>query len=250
MSKPKVLISIKTFQETGAKACGRAFVEALAAADHRLLPEQVKAMSDDWSAYEEEDSFIEKWWAISAELRVDGQWNADFVVGPDWRRKSSIASRGEVKHTGRTNRGSPIPGSIWFESRWDSKANFDRLFEMWSGAFKPEFGILHVFTDLERSKPASEAERQFELGMGGGAKDGLPNLAWATILGARYRNDFDHVGARDAGFKVVETDSFVLVRVTNTPSEIVENFDYFTKRRRALKSYFPPGYFWVDREES
>lgn len=67
-------------------------------------------------------------------------------------------------------------------------------------------------------------------------------------FGADHATDFDAARIRAGGFPVDEIDDVTIIRVTDKLSDVVDDFDYFSRRRAELKSLFRPGLFWITEE--
>ncbi|AMS29420.1 MAG TPA: hypothetical protein DIU09_09420 [Hyphomonadaceae bacterium] len=249
MTKPTVLIAIDTDAETTTEAFGRSFIESLCNLDGRLVPEKISETESFKSPFRGVDDFLENWWAIPQELRVDGHLEAEFYSGPMWLRKSALASRGMVSH-GRVNRKSQkIPSQLWYEARWANDVDFDNLFEKWASLSAADIGLLHLFTDAEKDLYHGPEGRSFQVGsFGGPAKPGLPNIGWAMAYGRSYAAMVDVARIKAAGFSVDERNGVAIVRVTDKLSDVVDDFAYFSQRRAALKALFPPDLFWIKEE--
>ena len=84
----------------------------------------------------------------------------------------------------------------------------------------------------------------FRVGSFGGlAKPDLPSMGWAMAYGTTYAAEVDVARIREGGFPVDEFDGVTIVRVTDKLSDVVDDFEYFSRRRAQLKSLFRPGLF-------
>lgn len=251
MPKPSVLISIDTTAETEAESFGRAFIQSLCDEDKRLVPELVSTSERYKDPFLGVDDFLANWWAIPVKTTVDGQARPDSFDGPFWKRKSTLVSRGMVNHGITDLWNHRYPSTLWFECRWAKGVDFDHLFESWVGLSRSDIGMLHVFTDSERRKSPTADESSFETGsFGGPAKPGLPNIGWAMAYGESYATEVDAARIKSAGFPVDEGDGVTIVRVTDKLSDVVDDFDHFSRRRAELKALFRPDLFWIKEEPS
>ncbi len=249
MSKPTVLIAIDTNAETANEAFGRSFIQSLCDQDARLVPEKLSTTENYKDPFLGIDDFLANWWSIPEEVRVDGHFSRAAIQGPSWKRKSALASRGNVSHGFINQKNMKIPSRIWFESRWAKGVDFNQLFEAWVGLSHSEIGMLHLFTEVEKELLQSEGGAWFGTGtFGGPAKLGLPNIGWAMAYGGHYADEVDVARIRAAGFLVEERDGVTIVRVTDKLSDVVDNFALFSKRRGELKALFRPGLFWMQDE--
>jgi len=251
LPKPSVLISIDTNAETEAESFGRAFIQSLCEEDKRLVPELVSTSERYKDPFLSIDDFLASWWAIPVKTTVDGQARPDSFDGPFWKRKSTLVSRGMVNHGITDLWNHRYPSTLWYECRWAKDVNFSHLFESWVGLSRSDIGMLHVFTDSERRKSPTADDSSFETGsFGGPAKPGLPNIGWAMAYGESYATEVDAARIKSAGFPVDEVDGVTIVRVTDKLNDVVDDFDYFSRRRAELKAMFRPDLFWIKEEPS
>jgi len=172
-----------------------------------------------------------------------------YFRGPFWRRKSKLPSRGYVNHGLIDIENKKSSSRIWYECKWSKDVNFDHLFHQWATHLQADVAMLHLFTDPELRKPQTEDERDFELGVFGGAfQPGLPNIGWAMAYGKSYAKDVDVSRIRAAGFDVEEGDGVSIVRVTEKLSDVIDNFAHFSQRRAELKALFRSSLFWIKEE--
>ena len=241
MSKPSILIAIDTYAGTEAEAFGRAFIQSLCDEDKRLVPEWLSTSESYKDPFLGIDDFLDNWWAIPVKTTVNGQALPDDFHGPAWKRKSSLASRGMVNHGMVHIKYHKYPGRIWYKSRWAKDVDFNHLFDVWVGVSYPDIGMLHLYTDAEKQLFQTEEDSWFQTGsFGGPAKPGLPNMGWAMAYGKGYAGEVDAARIRAAGFPVDELDGVTVVRVTDRLSDVVDDFERFSRRRAELKTLFRP----------
>lgn len=249
MPKNTVLISIDTKIATESLDFGRAFIQSLCNEDKRLIPELVANTESCKFPFRGVEEFVDEWWAVPVKTTVRGEARPDTWDGPFWRRKSSIASRGMVNHGVTDLWYHRRPSTLWFECRWARDVNFHHLFEAWLRLSHADVGMLHVFTDHELYLNDDSPARSFRTGaFGGSAKPGLPNMGWAMAYGAEYAADVDVARIKARGFSLEEIDGVTIVRVTDKLLDVVDKFDYFSRRRAELKSLFRPDLFWIAEE--
>lgn len=246
MAKPNIIISIETNAETEAADFGRSLIGSLCHEDPRLVPERLSTTENYKDPFLGIDDFLANWWAIPVKTIVDGQTRPDSFSGPSWKRKSVLASRGMISHGITDLRYHKYPSSIWYECRWLNGINFNHLFDAWVRLSNADIGMLHVFTDREKQELQTENGSWFETGsFGGAAKPGLPNIGWAMAYGASYAAEVDAARIRSEGFPVDEIDGVTIVRVTDKLSDVVDDFEQFSRRRAELKALFRPSLFWI-----
>jgi len=175
----------------------------------------------------------------------------DVIQGPTWKRKSTLASRGMVEHGFVNSINNRISSTLWFECRWARDVDFNHLFEAWTHLSHPDIGMLHLFTQPELYWQDHEADMSFRVGsFGNGNKLGPPNMGWAMAYGNEYAHEVDAGRIRAAGFALDERDGVTVIRVTENISDVIDNFERFSKRRAELKALFRAGLFWVAEEPS
>jgi hypothetical protein len=249
--KPTILISIDTNAETEAEEFGRSFIQSLCDEDPRLVPEKLSTTENYKDPFLGVDDFLANWWAIPVKTTVDGQARPDSFDSPSWKRKSALVSRGMINHGITDLWYHKHPSRIWYECRWAKNVDFNRLFDTWVRLSNADIGMLHLFTDREKREPQTEDESWFETGsFGGPAKPGLPNMGWAMAYGTGYAAEVDVSRIKAGGFPVDEIDGVTIVRVTDKLSDVVDDFDHFSRRRAELKALFRPGLFWITQEPS
>jgi len=249
VSKPAILISIDTSAETEAESFGRAFMRTLCDEDKRLIPEWLSTTENYKDPFLGIDNFLANWWAIPVKTTVNGQSRPDSFDGPAWKRKSTLASRGLVKHGLTDIKYHKHPSRIWYESRWAKDVDFNHLFNAWVQLSHPDIGMLHLYTDNEVRRFQTEEDSWFQTGsFGGPARPGLPNIGWSMAYGAGYAAEVDAARIKAAGFAVDEHDGVTVVRVTEKLSDVVDDFERFSQRRAELKLLFRPDLFWITEE--
>jgi hypothetical protein len=251
MPKPSILITMDTYAETETEAFGRSFIQGLCDEDRRLVPEWLSTTESYKDTFVGIEDFLTNWWAMPVKTTVDGQLRPDYSEGPAWKRKSSLASRGYVSHGIVDIKYHKHPSRIWFESRWAKDVDFDHLFQGWVRLSHSDIAMLHVFTEPELRWEDYDADSCFRTGsFGGPAKPGLPNMGWAMAYGAGYAAEVDAARIKAAGFAVDEHDGVTIVRVTDKLSDVVDDFERFSRRRAELKALFRPDLFWIKQEPS
>lgn len=249
MAKPSVLISIDTFIKTEDKNFGLNFMRRLLDEDSLLAPELVSTSERFLEPFIDLDHFVNEWWAIPIKSYVDDQFVGERFGGPHWKRKSALAGRGMVNHGLINAKHLRTPSTLWFQSRWDKRVSFTHLFEEWVELAEPNIGMLHLFTDAESGLLQGGAGSSFAVGsFGGPAKPGIPNIGWAMAYGEGYAEEVDVARIKAAGFPVDEFGGVVIVRVTESLSDLQDNFSYFSRRRNELKAMFRPDLFWIKGE--
>jgi hypothetical protein len=249
MSKPSILISISTKTPTETRAFGQSFMTSLYDTDLRLVPELVSTSEQFGDPYVSLDHFLDDWWAMRIQTFENDRSTGERIGGPLWKRKSALASRGMVNHGFLNLKGRYVPSTLWFESRWDKKTDFETLFRAWIALAKPNIGMLHLFTDVERATLKNENGRLFQVGsFGGPARPGIPNIGWAMAYGEEYASEVNVDAIRTAGFPVDQIENAVIVRVTESLADVVNDFPLISKKRSELRRLFRHDLFWMKDE--
>jgi len=249
MPKPAVLISIEATSETEAQAFGRPLIQTLCDEDPRLVPELVSTTDRYKEPFLGIDKFMSEWWAKPIDMYIDQELVGRRFQGPSWKRKSTVANRGMVRHGILDANRKRTKSSIWFESRWIEDISFNHLFNVWVEHSSPEIGLLHLFTEREVGSLQTEDGSWFQTGsFGGPAKPGIPNIGWAMAYGGDYAKEVDVARIKAAGFPVFECHGAMIVQVTENLSDVVDKFAHFSRRRAELKAMFRPELFWIKDE--
>jgi hypothetical protein len=250
--KPNIRISLQTSADISSAEVGRAFIEALCA-DARLTPDRISITEPVREPYGGIEDFVANWWAMPSQGYSDGKLVSDWVSGPMFKRVASIKNAGKIRHRTFSFDNRLSPGHIWWDCNWDSSINVEDLFDVWSTLLNPDVAMLHIYTSTEREVvDFSREDDRFSLGVfGGPMMPQIPNIGWAMAFGPgdmNYLQDVDVPRIRAAGFAVDERDGFVVVRVTDKLSDVVDDFAHFSRRRAELKALFRPDLFSIKLE--
>jgi hypothetical protein len=249
MAKPSVLISLETVVKTEDKTFGRSFMQHLLDEDPRLEPELVSTSEHYKDPFIDLEHYLENWWAIPAKSYYDGKFMGEHSWGSGWKRKSTLASQGMVTHGLIDTKNERTISTLWFESRWHKGVDFTGLFMKWVELAKPQIGMMHLFTEAEGALVQGEHGSSFACGsFGGPAKPGIPNIGWAMAYGEGYAFEVDVDTIRSAGFPVDVIEGVVIVRVTESLADVVNDFEHFSRRRAELKRFFRTDLFWIKDE--
>lgn len=245
------MIAINTYAETESETFGRSFIRSLCDEDPRLIPERLSTTESYKDPFLGIDDFVANWWAMPVKTTVDGQARPDSFDGAAWIRRSSLVSRGYIDHGLIDMKYHKYPSRLWYECRWANDLDFNHLFESWVQLSHADVGMLHLFTEPELQWQDCDADMSFMLGSFGGlAKPGIANIGWAMAYGKGHVHEVDVERVKAASFPVVEIDGVVVVRVTESLADVVNDFDRFSRRRAELKTLFRPDLFWITEEPS
>lgn len=248
MPASTIQIGIDFYTDLASEKAGQAFIEPLCA-EPRLRPELVSWEERFKDSFVSADHFVENWWGQVAVMIPKGEPPWEYHLGPMWKRKSKLASRGYVKYAKVNKFGNRIPGTFWFESRWDRTIDFNDVFDRWASLSHASVGMLHLFGPAETPSNPTEADDRFHRSsFGGPLNPGLPNIGWAMAYGEGYAHEVDVDRVRAHGFPIEVRDGVIIIRVTEHLSDVIDDFPRFSRRRAELKSLFRPDLFWIKDE--
>lgn len=251
MGKQRVRISIVTNVETVDWRFGRQILEALCSTDERLVPEYFDNDEKVTSAFGGIDA-CEKLWAPEVVMDAGPYGRAATRWDSMWKRKSVVKSRGHMHHTLVNQRGERKAGQLKIDADSHKKIDWLGLFRRLCEISDPMFGTLHLITDVEAStgafgldEDALIASDQFLAGPSGAIleRDGIPNLAWGTFLGAQFSTGIDTLSVRASGYHAEEIGEGHLLTITPELFDVADDFPLFSERRAALKKLLKPGMF-------
>lgn len=238
--KSYVQITVRTKIDTADWLLGERFISFLEGTG-KLAPEYVSHNSDRVSEPFLGKSSCEHLWASKALLSFKGT-SVDFYQDFAWRRKKALRSSGSIVHTSRNGRGQIVPGTVSLTAEYNSGMDWSGLFEAWCLMFRPQLGMLHVFTDPEL-RP-SERNNSFQLGSFDSALNPtIQNSGWGMFYGDEFAQDVDVDRILEDGFFAKEMNGGFLVRVTKGIQDVVDDFSGFSVRRSKLKELFPKRFF-------
>ncbi len=163
-------------------------------------------------------------------------WEGEMFLG---RRRDKI--RGAWHHSKDISQA----GCLSFEYNWNSHTNWFELFQQLAVITKAYFGYVHVFSGKEIEPSAvGSAIFGFLHGVAGfHLKKGIPNLGWANYFGEEYVKEIDVPLLQKNGFNIQKLGDGYVFNVTENLSDVINNYDEFDERRKALKSLFRPELF-------
>lgn len=244
--KSYIQMSIRTRIETADWAIGERLVESLGLSGKWLLPEQISHNADKFSGELISSGSIEDCWASKQAIEINGVqlvFCRDFA----WKRKRSIKSVGSVVHTFKDIKGQVVPGSISLRASYSDEIEWDLIFKRWCEIFRPQLGMLHVFTAPEL-RP-DEVNGSFQIGSFNSALyPEIPNVGWAMFYGDEFSREVDCARMGSTGFSAESMMGGYLVKVTGEIGDVVGDFALFSRRRAELKRLFRSNLFLVDCE--
>lgn len=244
--KKYVQISIRTRTDTIDWSVGEQFIDSLEKTGGKLTPEYVSHNFDRIDEPFLNKLSCENLWASKGLLNFNGA-SLDFYQDFAWKRKRAVRSAGSVVHTARNTRAQIVPGSISLTAAYDESVNWVELLRMWCHLFRPQLGMLHVFTGPELS--LSERNSSFQIGSFDSAMNpNVPNMGWGMFYGDEFAKSPGVDGMSACGFDVGELGGGYLVRVTDEIQDVVDDFSTFSARRSELKRFFPEGFFLINDE--
>jgi hypothetical protein len=224
---------------------GKEVLSAFAEADMRLIPETLHRWETRIGEFETVEQ-CEPDWAMMAQGRAHGSMH-EFPIGLGWRRKKTVKYQAEIDHSQTNALGRWNGGKLSVYASPHKVVDWLPVFRRVCGAMMPTFGLLHYFTDIEDlNLKSGTPENDFSGGHDFGK--GIPNIAWATFLGAKYAHEIRAEQIAESGFAIEKLGDGYLIRVTDNINDLAENFPYFSQRRAALKRLFRDDFFLVKNE--
>jgi hypothetical protein len=261
MAKPYILINLNTSIDTTNWDIGQGLLNLLCDFDARLTPEffsnkEEKINRQFISVDEAHDA-----WVAQATLKHKPhdyykEIETEFPLNFCWKRGKVKKYEGVVSHTQMIGQGTYI-----VDVRKKPKLQFGRvkiqfsparkdieyftLFKELCSLFKPEYAMLHLFTDPELGKTKFKSpENIFRLGpTSRNIQSGyLPNLAWANYFGSNI-NRLNAERLEEAGALVDNLGESLLFRLTENIFDIENDFQSFSSVRDSAKSKFDKDLF-------
>jgi hypothetical protein len=236
MTKPEILISLRTQERIIEHTYGRSIIGFLMTDFPELAPEWLSLDESYKNPFLNLEHFVENWWAVP---RQSYNGYDDQFEGCLWKRKSRVKSFGDISHGGKDISGQYSPSYITFRCLWDTNIDFHELFKRWVELLPVDIGMLHVFTDNERPENPSSDMYSFQSGtFGGPARPGIPDIAWAMAYSTDSGIDVNISGLENAGYRVETCGDTHIVYVTDQLSNVISEFENFAYRRMEMKPLF------------
>ncbi len=244
--KSYIQMSIRTKIETADWTIGERLVESLGLSGKWLLPEQISHNADKFSGELIGSGSIEDCWASKEVIEINGVQSA-FYRDFAWRRRRSIKSVGSVVHTFKNMIGQVVPGSISLRASYSDEIDWALIFKRWCEIFRPQLGMLHVFTAPELR--SDEINGSFQIGSFNSALNPeIPNIGWSMFYGDEFSREVDCERMNLEGFSAESLMGGYLVKVTGEIGDVISDFPLFSQRRADLKRLFRSDLFLVDCE--
>jgi hypothetical protein len=245
MNQLTVVFSIATTKDTSDWSHGQRFFDTLIGIDVRLTPQEI-GLPDNRKAYKTVESFKPEW---GRRVMLKGPLGPAEVLWPvDWQRNTAPRYRGRVDFADRMNNGRWMHATILISSVFDGKVDWLALFRAICELTDAIGGVMYLITPPEESLKTPGIS-YYCLPIGGTIKDKqLPNIGWATFFGSLFKGEVDADLLRSHGFHVEELAAGYLVLMSETITDVRDNFMTFSKRRAELKKYFRPNLFKITRE--
>jgi hypothetical protein len=187
-----------------------------------------------------------------------------FIIGAHWRR----AGRGGGQVILRPETFPEDTDGLLLRHPYQARIDWWGLFQSLIAIFAPAYAMLHVFTEEEVSRPATNRFSSFDgpfagehhftswpSVLGEWRKPDrwqreerrryryLPDLSWANFLGEEFAGQFDLAGLQQHASQVWPAESGLLFRVTPSLADVVKNYPQFKVARRTIKTAFRDGFF-------
>jgi hypothetical protein len=231
MSKPKVMISLLTEQNTKQTAFCYELLQCLF-----RRPEIAPEFAGNWEPVNNAVSTPE------AALRYCDQ---DVI----WLRKHAIVSQGSLFHTypHRT-------GAIHVQASFDPSFDWLSLFRdlvLTSGAY---YGYLHLRTDREWERTSlSPEDRQTFLFLGPFSHNlahGILDLGWANYLDQRWKRQINPIKLANTCSRMEHVQGGYLFAITDTLADVGGDYESFDARRGTVKEAFGDSFFRLPTNEA
>lgn len=252
--EPYVNLSFISNIETNDWSVGRAVLEALCSADHRLMPEKVGNSEPLKAAISSIEECAPYWARLDDVSRGGIEGNADSFM---WKRSRVIKSTGHVMHRFRNKFGDVRPTWLIVRADPDRKVAWPELFTALCGVLKPIYATLHILGSAEQDSKNFSASSVESFGFDDHLtglppinlkRKGLANLGWSNYFGGDLRSLLDMPTLASAGFSATEVESGVMLQLTGDIFDVIDDFRGFSIRREKLRKIFAPGVFRVNEE--
>ncbi|RZI56592.1 MAG: hypothetical protein EOP37_23735 [Rubrivivax sp.] len=252
--EPYVNLSFIPSIETSDWSVGRAVLEALCSADHRLMPEKVGNSEPLKTAISSIEECAPYWARLDDVSRGGIEGNADSFM---WKRSRAIKSTGHVMHRFRNKFGDVRPTWLIVRADPDRKVAWSDLFTALCGVLNPVYATLHIVGAAEQDSKNFSASSVESFGFDDHLtglppinlkRKGLANLSWLNYFGHDLQSLLDVPALTSAGFATTIGEKGVMLQLTSNIFDVIDNFRDFSSRREQLRKIFAPAVFRVNDE--
>lgn len=269
--KPYVIITLTTFFDLNTDTFGADLYSTIRDIEPRLLPQQAGwlgklscdiMVAEDFAAVWRNDRQF-----YTAQSRGGKRLGTGTYAPVEWQRRSAIKSKGRVMLSGRHYANQT--GGLVLRAEWRENVDWPRLFRELCLLTKAAHGMLHLFTATEVAQIDPEhhtgylregfhGQRAFTYSVdaygtrrapGPGDPNLLsfrqvPELTWATWLGAKFNGHYDLESLKSAVSNIAETDDGLLFTITDQLGDVLRDFATFQRHREFVKTNgFPKTFF-------
>jgi hypothetical protein len=241
--EPVVLIEIAIRKDITPWRYGETLLESLNQMGSGLTPQFV-GISESLNKYSTKEDLKRAWGNI---VKLDGHLGAVDVIWPvHFHRRTSRKYYVQVKFPDFDKFGKFMPGSISITASFAAEDNWLRFFKTNCEMLDATAGTLHLIgpMELHRRTPAYSS---LHGGLGGTiGRNQLPNLGWATFLGASFSGDLDFDALRKSDIKLERLGEGHILYLTDEMADSIEDPSRLIQRRLQLKKLFPRSMFVIE----
>lgn len=240
MRVPYVVLSLRTYEDTVPWSFGRRLLEILCAYP-QLRPERVGSLDIDMDPFKSIEA-MEQLWARRVLLEIQGQ-KKESLENHWWERKWAAKSELFFSHTFTNVKNEKLMGSLILRSQYHKSIDWRNLFIQLCTLMKPRIGMLHIFTDDERSM--GRGNQKFPMGhFDTLERSGPCDFGWFYAGGNNYynKNYYDEImGANlvDTDIMRVDHGGYATLEIAKGEDELFNDFEAFAARRELLKERLP-----------
>lgn len=219
---------------------GRALLGIFTDLDHRLAPQTLHIWSHKVGEFTGVDA-VKPHWATLGQSRVHGSL-FEFAVGLEWRRRLTTKYQAEIKHETKDMRGRKINASLSVYAVPNKGIDWQAFAHKIYALTQPNIAFMHIHRDAHKRTDMAQAREQMFLPVDCTATT-IPNLAWSTYFGPKYRHQVNRADLAKTNATVTDIGEGLAITLSNTITDIFADFTQFDQARSAVKSTFQPAFF-------
>jgi len=225
VAPPYIEIHLRTFEDTISDSFGRKLFQILWGDEDLLIPEKFGPNTRGKKVYSNLDNLMTFW---------------PHHVG-SWKRTRKLKSFGFITHREQTQ-GGLNPGAFVFHSQYFSEVNWKTKFEALCSLFKPQLGMMHLYTDFECLPENSTLDFR-EANFGALWSPSVPGLGWMFAAGEKYYKPTKTIDLDGADVHISDFGSYLTIQIAKFEDEIIEDYYTYKTRRDNLIRRFPQKYY-------
>lgn len=223
--KPYVEIYLQTFQDTLPEDFGKQMFSLIWQEDPLLAPQKFGPTTRNRKSYINIDQMM-------------SFWPRDIEV---WKRDKKLKNLGVFLHSEQTNFGLN-PGVLTLKSDYSPEINWLNKFEDLCMLFKPELGMMHLYTEFECRKENSTRDFR-EANFGSIWSPTIPGLGWVFVAGGKYYKDLKESALSFDGIELIDSGDYIVFKIAKSDAEIIKKYNDFHNRRASLIGELPKRHF-------